>query len=242
MISIDPQQNGAALEMTMSGTITSADYENALVPAIEAALAERDRIRMLVILGEEFQGFDLSAVWADSKLGLSHWGGFDRVGVVTDINWVRTVIRLAAPMTACPVQIFDLAEVEEARRWLRESLGAVHVIDLGGPCVQVRLMGQVDPEAYGQATGDLDALIRQKDGFRLLIDLTEFAGWQGLSALDAHFHLGRIHAPLLDRAALVGNKGWQRMAQRIGNHLIKAEVQYFPEDEMENAKSWLAAG
>lgn len=242
MISVEALRDGAALELTMSGTITSADYDATLVPAIEAALADHDRIRMLVILGDEFQGFDLSAVWADSKLGMSHWGGFDRVAVVTDTNWVRTAIRLASPMMPCPVQIFDLAEVEEARRWLQESLGSIHVIDLGGPCVQVRMLGQVDPSEYAQAEGDLDAMIREKQGFRLLVDLTDFAGWQGLSALDTHFHLGRTHAPLLDRAAIVGNKAWQHMAQRIGSQLIKADIRYFHEDEMDNAKAWLAAG
>ncbi|SLN45964.1 hypothetical protein TRL7639_02499 [Falsiruegeria litorea R37] len=242
MISVETQSDGAILEVTASGTISSSDYEATLVPAIEAALADHDQIRLLILVGEEFSGFDMSAVWADTKLGVSHWRGFDRIALVTDTGWVQTSARLASPMMPCPMQVFSLAGIEEARRWLRESLGAIHVIDLGGPCVQVRLLGQVDPGEYAQATGDLDAMIRGKQGFRLLIDLTEFDGWQGLSALDAHFHLGRTHAPLLERAAIVGNKGWQHMAQRIGNQLIKADIQYFPEEDMDNAKSWLAAG
>ncbi|WP_164661146.1 STAS/SEC14 domain-containing protein [Tropicibacter sp. Alg240-R139] len=242
MISIEIQNDGAILEMTASGTITSSDYDKILMPAIEAALIDHDQIRLLIKVGQEFSGFDLSAVWADTKLGLSHWRGFDRIALVTDTGWAQTAAKLASPMMPCPMQTFSLEGIEEARRWLRESLGAIHVIDLGGPCVQVRLLGQVDPSEYAQATGDLDALIDQKQGFRLLVDLTEFDGWQGLSALDAHFHLGRTHAPLLEKAAIVGNKGWQHMAQRIGNQLIKAKIQYFPEEEMDNAKAWLAAG
>lgn len=242
MISVETQNDGAILEVTASGTISSSDYEKTLVPAIEAALADHDQIRLLIKVGEEFSGFDLSAVWADTKLGLSHWRGFDRIALVTDTGWVQAAARLASPMMPCPVQMFALEGIEEARRWLRESLGAIHVIDLGGPCVQVRLLGQVDPAEYAQATGDLDKLIREKQGFRLLIDLTEFDGWQGLSALEAHFHLGRTHAPLLQRAAIVGNKGWQHMAQRIGNQLIRAEMKYFAQEDMENAKAWLTVG
>ncbi len=78
-------------------------------------------------------------------------------------------------------------------------------------------------------------------GFRLLVDLTEFDGWQGLSALSAHFHLGCTHAPQLQRAAIVGNKNWQHMAQRIAGQILSAETQFFPGDDIEQAKTWLAA-
>ncbi|TMV06340.1 STAS/SEC14 domain-containing protein [Ruegeria sediminis] len=242
MISITTHMDGALIEAELSGEVTSSDYADMLVPAVEAALTEHDRIRLLVIMGQEFSGYDLGAAWADTKLGLGHWSGFDRVAVVSDQRWVQTGVRLAAPIMPCPVQVFDLADLETARRWIRESLGSIHVIGLEGPCIQVKLQGELNPEAYERAEGDLDARIRERNGFRLLLDLSDFEGWQGISALTAHFHLVRNHAPLLERAAIVGDKAWQRIAQRVGRHLVKAETQFFPSDEMEHAKAWLAAG
>ena len=241
MIFVDTQMDGALLEVEFSGRITGEDYETTLVPAVEAALAAHDRVRLLALMGEEFSGFDLGAAWADTKLGLAHWSGFDRIALATDIGWMRHAVRLSAALLPCPVQVFDMIEAENARRWLRESLGTIHLIDLGGPCLQIKLMGQVDPEAYQRAQGDLDARLREKEGFRLLIDLTEFDGWQGLSALSAHFHLGRTHAPLLQRAAIVGDKAWQHMAQRIASQILSAETRFFPGEEIGDAKSWLAA-
>lgn len=242
MITVHKNSDGALIEVELSGEVTSADYTNTLVPAIEAALAEHDSVRLLVIVGPEFKGYDLGAAWEDTKLGLSHWRGFDRAAVVTDKGWVKTSARLAAPLMPCPVQVFDLADLEEARRWIRESLGAIHVTDLGGPCIKISLLGKLDPSEYAQAEADLDALLGDRDGFRLLIDLREFDGWQGLTALAAHFRLARGHVGMLDRAAIVGDKAWQHMAQRIGSHILGTRTQFFPPEELENAEAWLAAG
>ncbi|WP_170358655.1 STAS/SEC14 domain-containing protein [Ruegeria arenilitoris] len=242
MITVHKNSDGALIEIELSGEVTSADYTSTLVPAIEAALAEHDAVRLLVIVGPEFKGYDLGAAWEDTKLGLSHWRGFDRAAVVADKGWVQTSVRLAAPLMPCPVQVFELAELEEARRWIRESLGAIHIVDLGGPCVQVSLMGKLDPEEYEKAEADLDSILGDRDAFRLLIDLREFDGWQGLTALAAHFRLARGHVGMLDRAAIVGDKAWQNIAQRVGGHILGTRTQFFPSEEIENAKAWLAAG
>ncbi|WP_372571094.1 SpoIIAA family protein [Ruegeria jejuensis] len=241
MISVETQMDGALLEVELSGEITAQDYDTVLISAVEKALERHDRIRLMMSFGQEFQGYDLSAAWADSKLGLSHWSGFDRIAVVTDTRWLRSSIRLAAPIMPCPVQVFDLIDAETARRWLRESLGSVHMLDLGGPCLQVKLMGKLDPEVIANAEKDLDAQIRARDGFRLLLDLSEFDGWQGLSALAAHFSLVREHAAIPDRVAVVGDQAWQRAAQHLMSRFLNAESHFFDVSDMEGAKAWLKA-
>ncbi|WP_170349138.1 STAS/SEC14 domain-containing protein [Ruegeria atlantica] len=242
MITVHRNSDGALLEVELSGEVTSTDYSEVLVPAIEAALTEHDNVRLLAVVQPEFKGYDLSAAWADTKLGLSHWRGFDRIGVAADQGWVKTSIRLAAPILPCPVQVFALSELEAARRWMRESLGSIHVVDLGGPCIQISLLGKLDPDEFSRAEQDLDNLLQAKEGFRLLIDLREFDGWQGLSALASHFKLVRKHAGMLDRAAIVGDKTWQHMAQRAASHVLGTRTQFFASEDIENAKSWLAAG
>ncbi len=242
MITVHTLADGAQIEVELSGEVTSADYSDTLIPAIEAALIEHETVRLMAIVQPEFKGYDLGAAWADTKLGLSHWRGFDRIAVVADQSWVQTSVRLAAPILPCPVQVFELSEVETARRWIRESLGSIHVTDLGGPCVQISLLGKVDPEEYQKAEAHLDQMLAGKTGFRLLIDLREFDGWQGLSALAAHFRLARGHIGLLDRAAIVGDKAWQHMAQRVAGHVLGTRTQFFPSEDIEHAKTWLAAG
>jgi hypothetical protein len=44
------------------------DYENLLVPAIEAAIAEHGKVRLVYVLGQEFDDYESEAVWEDVKL------------------------------------------------------------------------------------------------------------------------------------------------------------------------------
>jgi len=226
-------------EVLLSGKVTQADYDTALIPAIDKALETHDALRMLVITGPDFAGYDAGAAWADTKLGLTHWRGFDRLAVATDTGWIATGVRAMSPIMPCPVQVFALAETESARRWLRESLGAVHVRDLGGPALHIQLLGRPNPEDFKTAEADLDARLRERDGFRLLLDLRDFDGWQGLAAIAAHFNLAREHAPLVERAAIVGDQAWQHMAQKIASRFLKADVTYFPASAFDQARHWL---
>jgi len=230
---------GNQLEVHLTGQVTQGDYETVLIPAIEAALQEHDAIRVLGVVDEAFTGYDVGAMWADSKLGLTYWRGFDRLAVATDKGWIRIAVRAFAPLLPCPAQVFALSEAEEARRWLRESLGAVHILDLGGPVVQVQLMGRPDAADFAEAEGDLDARLRERDGFRLLLDLREFDGWQGLGAITGHFSLAREHAGLVQRAAVVGDHGWQELGQRVAGRFLNAESRFFPGEEFDAAKAWL---
>ena len=55
MITITTHMDGALIEAELSGEVTSRDYSNILVPAVEKALTEHDRIRLLVVMGQEFR-------------------------------------------------------------------------------------------------------------------------------------------------------------------------------------------
>ena len=238
MIEIFDTGSPGQLELRMSGAVTADDYQNVLIPAVEEALSEADNLRLLVIF-EQGVSFDMGAAWSDMKLGLSYWSGFDRLAVCAGDSWIATSVRAFAPIMPCPVQVFEPTDTDSARRWLRESLGAIHLLDLGGPALQVQLIGKVGPEDYARLRGDLDAKLREKGGFRLLVDLTEFDGWHGLSALGAHFSLARDHAKLLDRAAIVGDHAWQKVAQKVASRLLDAETRYYPSAEIDAAKEWL---
>jgi hypothetical protein len=240
MIEFSKTSSPDQFEIRFSGQVSQSDYEQSLVPALEAALAENDDIRVLAILDDSFTGFDLGAAWADTKTGLSHWRGFERIAVASDVGWVRVGVRAMAPLFPCPIQVFALSEVEQARRWLRESLGAIHVTELGGTAVQVQVMGTVDRNDFEHAQEGLSAHVRKTGGLRLLLDLREFGGWEGISALGAHLNVARAHAGEAERIAMVGDKAWQHMAQRVASKVLKAETRFFEAAQYEAAKVWVA--
>lgn len=239
MMTLTADADTNQLELHLSGQVTQDDYDTVLIPAIDRALEDHDGVRVLIVVDPNFTGYDLAAVWSDSKMGMTYWRGFDRVAVAADPGWITTAIHAFAPLMPCPVQVFPLAEADSARRWLRESLGAVHIRDLGGPSLQVQLIGRPDADDFTMAEGDLDARLRERDGFHLLLDLREFDGWQGLSAISGHFSLVREHAAQVQRVALVGEHNWQKLAQRVAGRFLNAETRFFPAEEFGAAKAWL---
>lgn len=230
------------LEFRVSGTVADSDYKDVLIPALEAAIADHDRVRLLVRFDSRFKDFTLGALFDDARMGLKHWRGFDRVAVVSDNSWLNRAVKGFSVFLPCPVQTFSLAEYDQARTWLVESLGAIHQEDLGGGVLHLSLLGKLDPSVYAEEVEDLDAFIRRNDRFKLLLDLREFDGWQGLGAVSEHLKVVRDHYDLVDKAAIVGDSTWQRLGERVAARFIKAETKYFPSAEFEAAKAWIAKG
>ena len=212
MIDIHDTGEHGILELKMTPPVTDADYRETLLPALDAALIKGDRLRLLAIVEARPSEFTLGAMVQDARTGLKHWRGFDRIALVTDDRIVRTAVGGFSVFMPCPVATFEMKEVDAARRWLRESLGTIQQEDLGGGMLEVRL----------------------------LIDLRDFDGWQGLDALRDHFYLVRGHAKRVQRAALVGDAGWQDMAVQVGKRAFGLDANYFAAADMAKAKAWLA--
>ena len=104
-----------------SGEVTANDYETFLVPAIEAKLVGQGKLRILYQLGPEFKGFTSGAMWDDLKLGVAHLTAWEKVAVVTDVDWISNATRLFGFAMPCPVKVFSNKEIADATRWVAED-------------------------------------------------------------------------------------------------------------------------
>jgi hypothetical protein len=100
------------------GHVSADDYSNVLEPAVERALQQHDKLRLLYVLGEEFAGYSAGAAWEDAKLGISHWGAWERIAIVTDREWVRDGLRAFAWMLPGEVKVFALDARDAAGDWV----------------------------------------------------------------------------------------------------------------------------
>lgn len=101
------------------GKVTHDDYQNTLIPKAEAKMATGP-IRMLYVLGNEFTGFELEALWDDSAFGITHWHDFSHIAVVTDHAWLRAMVAMFKPFFHGEVKLYPLAELPTAKEWISE--------------------------------------------------------------------------------------------------------------------------
>jgi hypothetical protein len=100
------------------GKVTAEDYEQHIVPAVEEVLQKHGKVRLLYHLGEDFDGFEAGALWEDTKVGMSHFAAWERIAMVTDVDWLRTATKAFGFAMPGEVRIFPNAELEAARDWL----------------------------------------------------------------------------------------------------------------------------
>jgi hypothetical protein len=120
MVETIPNLPDNVLGFTAKGTVTADDYESTIIPAVEALFARHGKARFLYHLGRDFSGFEAAAVWDDAKLGLKHLKGWERMAVVSDVEWIRAAIRLFALAIPGHVRVFHDRELAAATRWISE--------------------------------------------------------------------------------------------------------------------------
>ncbi len=79
MIEKIPDLPDNVVGFTAKGTVTANDYESVIIPEVEAMFARQGKVRFLYHLGEEFTGLEPAAAWDDTKLGLKHLTGWEKV-------------------------------------------------------------------------------------------------------------------------------------------------------------------
>ncbi len=117
MIEYRDDPGSGIAEITVDGPISRADYDD--VSARLAALIERrGRIRLLEDI-RRLGWFDPSIIPRDLRFTIRHMKDFSHCAVIAEQRWLKWLVRLFDPLTRCEIRLFDRAEIEDARRWLR---------------------------------------------------------------------------------------------------------------------------
>jgi SpoIIAA-like len=100
-----------------SGRITRHDYETVFVPVIEAALQQHEKVRLYYQIEFDFSHIE-PGVSHNFDVGIDHLLRWDRIGIVTDLDWFRETVRALSFLMPGYVELFSLDEAAEARKWL----------------------------------------------------------------------------------------------------------------------------
>ena len=99
------------------GKVTAEDYQQVLAPALEKALS-RQEVRLMYVLGKEFDSYAPQAAWADTKLWASNMKAWERIAVVSDADWIEHSLEALGRLVPGDIKVFETDEVLEAKRWL----------------------------------------------------------------------------------------------------------------------------
>ncbi len=119
MIEQLPEGTGKVLAFRLSGKLHDEDYRS-FVPKVDAAIAEHGKVRLLVVF-EDFHGWDLHALWDDMQFATTHCMKIERIAMVGDKKWEMYMARVCKPFTMAKIQYFDAAQMAEARAWIDEG-------------------------------------------------------------------------------------------------------------------------
>jgi len=98
-----------------TGTLGGEDYRDVVLPALERAAAGGD-VRFVVVI-PEFRGMSGGALWQDLKAGVGHLRSWQRIALVTDIEWMSHLTTLSGLMAPGEIRHFPLAQRAEAIAW-----------------------------------------------------------------------------------------------------------------------------
>lgn len=101
-------------------TITDEDYQTIIIPAVEGRFSKHQKVRLLYHIGDGVNNIEAAAAWDDTKLGLGHLLQWEKMAVVTEIEWIRAGLKMFGLLIPGHVKVFHNSEFQAAKEWICE--------------------------------------------------------------------------------------------------------------------------
>lgn len=119
MIEIMKESERNIVGIRATGTLTTADYDQVLVPKLEELSRRFDALRALFYMDPGFKGWDLPTAWANTKLDFRFRGNLDKVAIVGAPAWEEWCVRVASLVMKGELQTFRAEQLEDAWEWVK---------------------------------------------------------------------------------------------------------------------------
>ena len=104
-----------------SGSISHEDYIENIIPHCEGMFETYGNIKMLYVLGNDFNGYELAALWDDATYGIRHWSNVSHIAFVSDDQWPHALIGMFAPFFPGEVKMFHKKDLAAAKAWISNA-------------------------------------------------------------------------------------------------------------------------
>jgi hypothetical protein len=84
-----------------------------------AAIIERQNKVRILVIAEQFQGWEREGAWGDISFQVKYDRHIERMAIVCDERWENLALLFASKgFRRFPIEYFPLAKIDEARAWL----------------------------------------------------------------------------------------------------------------------------
>jgi hypothetical protein len=116
-----PDMPPGTLGFRVSERLVREDYVNVLVPPLRRAVEAGEQLRVLYAIGPGLH-MEPGALWEDIKVdldfGIGHRDLWERVAVVTDMDWLWHAFALFSWMVPGEMHLFHERDLAAAKTWL----------------------------------------------------------------------------------------------------------------------------
>ena len=101
------------------GRVSDDDYEKVLIPALEKKRAVHEKLRLVYVLGNDFESWTIGAVWEEAGLRLKNPNVWEKIAFVCDNDWVEHTVKALRWMVPGDVRVFEADNFADAEKWVQ---------------------------------------------------------------------------------------------------------------------------
>ncbi len=118
MISLIKDMPGNVAAFRATGEVDKNDYNEVVIPVIEAMNKKEDKLNFLFVLDTSLKNFSLGAFMKDLGVGLKHFSKCHRMAIVSESGAMNTFTDIFSYLSPGEAKGFTHAELSKAKAWV----------------------------------------------------------------------------------------------------------------------------
>jgi len=108
-----------------------------------------------------------------------------------------------------------------------------------GRALKITVPEKVKADDFQQLASQIYPLIRQQGKIRLLIDASNFSGWENIAAFERHIGFVKNHHRKVERVSVIAGHDWQHWVIGTIRLFVHPEVRVYDKGQESEALEWI---
>jgi len=117
MFDITHNPDTKSITIELHDKLTQKDYREHLIPELELAISDYGKLNCVLVIPQDFKGWELGAMLEDARFGLNHLGEFGKIALVGNEYWVGTAVNIGRFILRLNVKKFT--NLKKAEWWMK---------------------------------------------------------------------------------------------------------------------------